>query len=238
MWRMTDILTALVDGVRATNARLRAEQAVYGVDALAEVGLHPVLAEALSAAGFGVQREVLYPGEHATPVRRSARARCDLVVLPEPGMSLEDPAAEQAVLLAGEDTLFAGLASELGQEGKDRGIVCPGDACWLEVKTVAQHAYVDGVPGPNPAYMQQIVRGPMTDLVKLARDPSIWTAAAVVVLFCESEAVGRHDLHAAAHRLLDAELPVGTPEIGGVAIDDRAGNAWCGIGLYPVRAGG
>lgn len=235
MWRMTDMLAALVDGVRATDALLRAEQAVYGVDALAEVGLHPVLAEALSAAGFGVQREVVYPGEHAAPVRRSARARCDLVVLPEPGMTLEDPAAEQAVLFAGEGTLFAGLASELGRGEQTVG---PGDACWLEVKAVAQHAYVDGVPGPNPGYAQQLVKGPMTDLVKLARDPSIWTAAAVVVLFCESEEVGRHDLHAAAHRLLDAELPVGTPEIGGVAIDDRAGNAWCGIGVYPVRAGG
>jgi hypothetical protein len=235
MWRMTDILAALVDGIGTLDARLRAEQAVHGVDALDEVGLHPVLAETLSAAGFGVVREVVYPGEHATPVRRSARARCDLVVLPEPGMALEDPAAEQAVLLAGEGTLFAGLAAELG---RSEGTVSPGDACWLEVKAVAQHAFVDGVPGPNRGYAEQLVRGPMADLVKLARDPSIWTGAAVVVLFCESEAVGDHDLHAAAHRLLDADLPVGSPEIGGVAIDDRVGNAWCGIGVYPVRAGG
>ncbi len=235
MWRMGEILTALVEGVGALDARLRSEQSVHGVDALDELALHPVLAEALSAAGFGVLREVVYPGQHTAPVRRSARARCDLVVLPEPGMALEDPAAEQALLLAGEATLFAGLSAELAPAG---GGIAPADACWLEVKSVAQHAFVEGVPGPNRGYADQLVRGPMADLVKLARDPSIWTAAAVVVLFCESDAVAAHDLHAAAHRLLDAELPVGNPEIGGVAIDDRVGNAWCGVGLYPLRAGG
>lgn len=235
MWRMTDILESLSAGIADLNARLRSEQAVHGVDSLDEVGLHPVLSEALSTAGLGVLREVVYPGEHAAPVRRSARARCDLVVLPEPGMTLEDPAAEQAVLAAGEGTLFAGLAAELSHSARG---VPPGEACWLEVKSVAQYAYVDGVPGPNRGYAEQIVKGPMADLVKLARDPSIWTAASVVVLFCTGEDIGRHDLHAVAHRLLDAELPVGSPEIGGVAIDDRVGNAWCAIGLYPLRAGG
>lgn len=235
MWRMTDILESLSAGIADLNARLRTEQAVHGVDSLDEVGLHPVLSEALSTAGLGVLREVVYPGEHAAAVRRSARARCDLVVLPEPGMMLEDPAAEQAVMAAGEGTLFAGLAAELGRSAH---CVAPGEACWLEVKSVAQYAYVDGVPGPNRGYADQIVKGPMADLVKLARDPSIWTAASVVVLFCTAEDIGRHDLHAVAHRLLDAELPVGSPEIGGVAIDDRVGNAWCAIGLYPLRAGG
>lgn len=235
MWRMTDILEALSAGISDLNARLRVEQAVHGVDALDEVGLHPVLSEALSSAGFGVLREVVYPGEHAAAIRRSARARCDLVLLAEPGMMLEDPAAEQEVLAAGEGTLFAGLAAELSRAEQ---AVAPGDACWLEVKSVAQYAYVDGVPGPNRGYADQIVRGPMADLVKLARDPSIWTGAAVVVLFCASEEIGRHDLHAAAHRLLDADLPVGHPEIGGVDIDDRVGNAWCAIGIYPLRTGG
>ena len=232
---MIDILAGMTDGVAALDRRLCAEQAVRGVDALPEVALHPILAEALSVAGFGVVREVLYPGEHTAPVRKSARARCDLVLLPEPGMALEDPAAEQAALLAGEGTLFFDVVEEIARPA---GLVPPGEACWLEVKSVAQHAFVDGVPGPNRAYADQIVRGPMTDLVKLARDPSIWTAASVVLLFCESEEVARHDLHQAAHRLLDADLPVGAPEIAGTPIADRAGNAWCGIGLYPLRAGG
>ena len=239
MWRMSDMLAALTDGVGSLDARLLAEQAVHGVDALAEVALHPVLAEGISAAGFGVVREVLYPGEHASSVRRSARARCDLVVLPEPGMVLEDPATEQATLNAGEGTLFAGLAAELEvRPTPGAGVVTPADACWLEVKSVAQHAYVDGVPVPNRTYADQLLRGPMADLVKLAKDPSIWTAASVVVLFCETEAVGRHDLGQLAHRLLDQEAPLGTPEIGGVAIQDRVGNGWCAIGVFPMRAGG
>lgn len=235
MWRIDEILACMVGGLADWDARARAEQAVHGIDALPEVALHPVFAEALSTAGFGVLREVLYPGEHTAPVRRSARARCDLVVLPEPGMRLMDPAAEQAALLAAEQTLFSGVADELrpAEDG-----VPPGDACWLEVKAVAQHAFVDGVPGPNRAYADQLVRGATGDLVKLARDPSIWTGAAVVVLFCESEAVARHDLAAVGHRLLDADLPLGAPEIGGTPIDDRAGNAWCGLGFYPLRPGG
>jgi hypothetical protein len=229
------MLAALVDGIGSLDARLLTEQAVHGVDALEEIALHPVLAEGIGAAGFGVVREVLYPGEHATGVRRSARARCDLVVLPEPGMVLEDPAAEQATLDAGEGTLFAGFAADLGARA---GVVTPADACWLEVKSVAQHAYVDGVPVPNRAYADQLVKGPMADLVKLAKDPSIWTAASVVVLFCETGAVGHHDLGHLAHRLLDQEVPLGTPEIGGVAIQDRVGNGWCAIGVFPMRAGG
>lgn len=239
MWRMSDMLAALTDGIGSLDARLLAEQAVHGVDALEETALHPVLGEGISAAGFGVVREVVYPGEHAAGVRRSARARCDLVVLPGPGMVLEDPATEQATLNAGEGTLFAGIAAELAAEpGRGAGVVSPADACWLEVKSVAQHAYVDGVPAPNRTYADQLVRGPMADLVKLAKDPSIWTAASVVVLFCETEEIGRHDLGRLAHKLLDLDAPLGVPDIGGVAIQDRVGNAWCGVGVYPLRVGG
>jgi hypothetical protein len=230
---MSEILAAAVDGFDTLDTRLRAEQAVHGPDALTELQLHAVLAEGLAAAGFGVQREVVYPGEHAAGVRRSARARCDLVLLPEPGMQLADPAAEQALLDRAETTLFGEIADEMGE---NPGSVAPADACWLEVKSVAQHAYVDGVPVPNRAYAAQLVRGPAADLVKLARDPSIWAAAGVVLLFCENQAVGDHDLQCLAHRLLDADVPIGTPEIGGIAIEDRVGNAWCAVGVYPVRS--
>jgi hypothetical protein len=232
MWWMSEILRHALEGVRAFDAEQTRSQSVYGVDALKEVALHHVLAEALSAAGFGVVREAVYPGEMAAGVRRSARARCDLVLLPEPGQALEDPAHEQSVLSAGADTLFAGVADRMGPVP---GMVPASEACWIEVKAVAQHAFIDGVPVPNPAYAEQLRRGPLTDMVKLARDPSIWTGAALVVLFCENEDIARHDLGRVGHALLDADLPLASPEFGGVAIDDRAGNAWCGMGLYPVR---
>lgn len=234
MVRAADILAAAVEGVRALDERLRDEQAVHGVDALDEVGLHPVIAGGLLEAGFGVEREVVYPGEHAVAVRRSKRARCDLVVLPEIGMRLEDPAREQAVLNAGEGTLFAGVSHAMDDEVAR---VPAGDAYWVEVKAVAQHAFVDGVPVANRSYASQLVRGAMGDLVKLASDASIWAGAAVMVLFCEGEGIARHDLGVLGHELLNREAPMGSPEIGGVAIEDRAGNAWCGIGVYPVRVG-
>jgi hypothetical protein len=170
-------------------------------------------------------------------VRKSHRARCDLVLLPEPGQRLEDPALEQAVLAASEGTLFAEVAHEI-EEGRSSPKVPAGEAYWLEVKAVAQHAYVDGVPGPNRAYATQLVRGVMEDLIKLASDPSIWHAGAVLLLFAESEAIARHDLAATAHALLTDDVPIGTPEITGTAIEDRAGNAWCGVGLFPLRVGG
>ncbi len=233
MWRVSVILEACSDAVRAMDDRLRAEQAVHGVDAINEIGLHPVLSGGLIEAGFGVEREVVYPGEHTARVRRSARNRCDLVLLPQPGQKLQDPAEDQAELIAGEDTLFRDMAHRMDRR---TGGVRPADACWLEVKSVAQHAYVDGVPMPNRAYADQLVKGPMADLIKLASDPSIWTGAAVVLLFCVSEDVGLHDLNKLAHRLLDEGVPLGAPEIGGVRIEDRVGNAWCGIGVFPTRA--
>jgi hypothetical protein len=235
MWSPSEILHQSLDAVRRLDADLRAAQAVHGTDALDERALHPVIAESLSAAGFGVLREVVYPGENAAGVRRSARVRCDLVLVPEPGMVLADPAAEQAALDAGDGTLFAPLADRIGPAP---GAVGPGEAFWLEVKSVAQHAYVDGVPAPNRAYAGQLVRGPTIDLVKLAVDASIWTGGVLLVLFCQDEEVGRHDLSTVAHRLLDQDLPLATPEFGGVRIDDRVGNAWCAMGLFPLRAGG
>ncbi len=235
MWRVSAILEASCDAVRSLDETLRDEQAVHGVDSIDEVGLHPVLAGGLMEAGFGVVREVVYPGEHAAGLKRSKRARCDLVLLPEPGLTLEDPATEQAVLNRAEGTLFGELAHAI-DESVPR--VPAGDAYWLEIKAVAQHAFVDGVPVSNRAYESSLVKGVMGDAIKLAADASIWSAGAMLILFAASEEIANHDLHAVAHRLLDQEVPVGTPEIGGVPIEDRAGNAWCGIGLFPIRISG
>ncbi|RMH24402.1 MAG: hypothetical protein D6692_13490 [Planctomycetota bacterium] len=235
MWPVSAIVQACCDAVRSLDEALRDEQAVHGVDAAEEVRLHPVLAGGLLEAGFGVVREAVYPGEHAAGVRRSKRARCDLVLLPEPGLTLEDPATEQAALNRAEGTLFAELADTIAEPV---GRVAASDAYWLEIKSVAQHAFVDGVPVSNRAYESQMVRGLMGDAVKLAADASIWSAGAMLILFAGSEDIANHDLHAVAHRLLDEGVPVGTPEIGGVPIEDRVGNAWCGIGLFPIRVSG
>lgn len=237
MWPLSDIARGIAEGLGVADAALREEHSVLGLDARREIDLHPEIADSIGHLGFGVEREVLYPGEHTRAVRKSNRARCDLVLLPERGQRLEDPAHEQAILAASEDTLFAPVAHEIRA---DRGgdIVAAGDAFWLEIKSTAQHAYVDGVPGPNRAYATQLVKGIMGDAIKLASDAAVWHAGALLLLFAESEEIATHDLAAAGHKLLSEDVPIGSPEITGVPIEDRAGNAWCGVGLFPIRING
>ncbi|MFK7883763.1 MAG: hypothetical protein AB8F26_06220 [Phycisphaerales bacterium] len=234
MWVFSEIADGIVAGLTGAERQLAEEQAVAGLDSMREIDLHPLIARSIEDLGYGIEREAVFPGQHAAAVKRSARARCDVVVLPEAGRRLEDPAAEQAVLLASEGTLFDGLADEMGPLDEP---VAAGEALWLEIKGVAQHAYVEGVPGPNRLYGSKLVRGVMEDVVKLASDPSLWHAAAVMLLFAESEEIARHDLAAVAHQLLDDDVPVGVPEIRGTPILDRVGNAWCGVGVYPVKVG-
>lgn len=69
-WSLDDIADALADTLRERDAALTAEQAVYGLDALDEVELHPLLADGLArATPFGVLREQPYPHEWRRKVR-------------------------------------------------------------------------------------------------------------------------------------------------------------------------
>jgi hypothetical protein len=58
VWSLPDIADAIREGLSARAEALDREQAVFGLDALEEVHLHPILAEALAAASYGVTREV------------------------------------------------------------------------------------------------------------------------------------------------------------------------------------
>lgn len=237
MWPLSDITAGVAEALASADRALRDEQAVTGLDARREIDLHPSIAAAFPTLGYGVQREVLYPGEHTRAVRRSNRARCDLVLLPEVSQRLEDPAEEQAVLAASENTLFADIAHQINDPSRTSDVVTAGEAFWMEIKSIAQHAYVDGVPSPNRSYATQLVKGLMQDVIKLASDPSIWHAGTLLVVFAEEESIASHDIAAAGHTMLSEDVPIGVPEISGVAIEDRAGNAWCGLGLFPVRTG-
>src|SRR5205814_35332 len=68
MWRPDQIADIAGAALRERAGALRLEQAVRGLDALAEVEFHPILADAMAAAGFGVACEFPYPGQ---PGRRS-----------------------------------------------------------------------------------------------------------------------------------------------------------------------
>lgn len=232
MWSDAQLCHAAAAALGAEDAALRAEQAVYGLDALDEIALHPVLARGLAAEGFLVVREHPYPGEVSRRPGKRERERCDLVLGPDPDAPLLDPVAELLAVDAAEGTLFEPIAESLAPAG---AYTEAGEAYWLEVKALAQHAYVEGVPVPNARYATELVGGMRTDLVKLARDPHIERAGVLTLLFCEDRRIAEHDLCAAVRTLLDNDLPAGSPEIEYVEIEERAGNACCAVCLTPVR---
>ncbi|HEX7009816.1 MAG TPA: hypothetical protein VF184_07535, partial [Phycisphaeraceae bacterium] len=80
-WSIADIADAVAAGLSAQARAEDLEQAVYGLDARDELELHPLIQQALRAAGYGVWPEQRYPGawNHR---KRSLGQRCDLVLTP------------------------------------------------------------------------------------------------------------------------------------------------------------
>lgn len=229
-WRAEDLSEAVARRLGSFEAELEAEQAVRGLDAHDETALHPLIACGLRDFGYQVLREQPYPGEYARGPLPRDRERCDLVVLPEGSHTLLDPLALLRAAEARAATLFAGL-----EEPLPKGAM-PEDAFWLEVKSVAQISYVEGVPVGNRSYASQLVRGPALDLAKLAREPMIDAGGSLVLLFGADEAVVRHDLGIMLKALIERDLPITSPAIEVVPIADRSGNACLGVCLVPLRA--
>lgn len=232
MWEPSELVELASSALRARERELSAEQAVYGLDSLDEVGLHPPLASGFAQGGFGVRREHPYPGIVRDRAKGPERERCDLVLTLDPALDLLDPVEELKQIDAATGTLFAPLASSIAAE---REGVEVGEAYWVEVKTIAQHAYVSGVPVPNRAYATELVAGPSADAVKIARDPMVRQGGVLVVLFTEDELIAEHDIGAMAHRCLDTGAPVGSPSWVSFPIEERAGNAVCTVAILPVR---
>lgn len=236
MWSTDEIADIAARAIEAAEARLSLENAVAGLDALDEPALHAELAEGLSSSGLGVVHEQPYPTSPRRRPSRSERERCDLVLLPGQGMMLNDPIRTQAEREGAAQTLFSHAA-----EDPAGGLVTPADldpdsAFWIEVKSTGQTVVRDGVPVPNTRYTTELVRSPAADIRKLARERAIAHSAVLMVLFCASEEVARHDLAQAVHRWLDADLPIRSPAIRIAAIGDRIGNAVAAVCLVPVRA--
>lgn len=242
---------AILDGaaaaLREEEARWAVEQAARGLDSLAEVDLHPVLAAGFAAAGWGVAREQPYPAEwKRKKPRRGAlpedteRQRCDLVILPSPGQCLRDglvvARAVESDRAAAAGTLFQplGPAPEAGTGRGGREVVESEDGYWLEVKVVGQYCYSLGVPGPNSAYGGELVRGVCADVRKLRDDPGIVRCGVLLVLFAADAIVAENDLTILAHKCLDRGLPIRSPLRERVAIPDRIGNTLCEVCLIEV----
>lgn len=233
MFRTELLAEIAASTLRSRAAELVKEQAVRGLDALAETGFHPLLAAGFSSAGLGVFREQPYPGEPARRLKHAERERCDLVLTDRPGVPLLDPLARLKAKDAAAGTLFevaapSMLAAETAIE--------PGDSFWIEVKLVGQFCFINGVPGPNRAYSTELVRLAASDVPKLSRDPCIKHAAALIILFTENPETAAHDTTVFMHRCLDRQLPVGSPSSVGFEIPDLIGNRRCTVTLVPVRS--
>jgi hypothetical protein len=202
-----------------------------------------------------VLREQPYPGQWRRVAGRrrkatalpadSQRQRCDLVLTPRAGQRLTDglgqARAAEADAAARQGTLFdstpapapaynASTAEPVGDA------VEPEDAYWLEVKLVGQFTYSCGVPGPNPAYASELVRGVGADLRKIRDDPAIIRGGAMLVLLTAGAEVARADAAALIHKLADRGLLVRSPSVAGHPLPDRVGNRWCAVVLLePTR---
>lgn len=247
MWNFDDILSTLCHALREEHDRLTGEQAVHNLDALDEVELHPLLAGALSAAGFGVLREHPYPSEWLSkPGRRkkvlpdeSQRLRCDLVLTPQPGQSLIDPLVAKRTMMddlaAAEGTLYSSIATQRAARAAVAQGLPPDEACWLELKVVGQFCHTAGVPGANRAYASQLLRGTINDLRKLASDAGILHAGALLVLFTQSRAVAEHDLGVLAQKAAGKGVLASMPRAMHTPVLDRIGNTCCTVALLEPR---
>ncbi|MFN0133712.1 MAG: hypothetical protein ACKVW3_14435 [Phycisphaerales bacterium] len=234
MWSYEAIAEIAAEALAARAHATAGEQAVRGLDSLVELGFHPLLAAGFAEAGFGVHQEQPYPTPPRRLPRHNERERCDIVLTERPG-TLADAVVRdrEAARLAG--TLFEEVALRTQPAEGSGGAASPSEALWLEVKVVMQHGLSAGVLTSNKTYASELLRGPIADATKLARDPLIVHAGVVVVLFTADEPTADHDLGVLAHRMLDRELPIAAPIRTRVRIPDLLGNAVCTIALVPVR---
>lgn len=232
---------ALVDialaALREKALNLDAENAVHGLDAHEELWFHPLLADGFAAAGLGVAREALYPGNVEAlarlRARRAQRERCDLVLLPRAGARLLDPVARSIERDDIGTTLFAPVAEHLPPEPSG---VAPADAYWMEVKVVGQFCFTDGWSGPNRAYAAELT-GAIADVAKIGRDPHIRRGGLLLVLFTADQRTADHDIDVALTRASERGVRSRAPARARTPITDRIGNALCTLVLVPADCG-
>jgi hypothetical protein len=212
IWNVTEMVEAVCAGLQEIARERDLEQAVYGIDDLSELQLHPHLHRSLESAGYGVWPEQTYPSFRTKRKTKSLGKRCDIVLTHAEDTGLVDPEAEA--------TLF-GDADALPLEA----------AYWLEVKTVAQ--FCRG--GPFARYAQELLSPVSQDIRKLAREPLIFHAGLMLVLFTADRHTAKHDLNAWEMKCLHKALPVAPPTVRDFAMTDRFGNGLCTVALFPVR---
>lgn len=210
MWFLGDVHGPAVNGLARAASEAEAEQAVRGIDSHKEIALQGIVAEAIRGAGFGVHREVRYPGDRARPKRSEGR-RCDLVVTRD-ALPLDEESVQPSLFSSPRASSIA-------------------EALWVEIKVVPQ--FLEG--RPNRGYGSAL-QGPVwRDFKKLAADPAVENAAQLLVLFTATDEIAEHDLAATLDAASRRGLLFDTPVAARLPIGDRLGNAVCTICMVQVR---
>ncbi len=210
-WDVVDIVETVSAGLLGRARADDEEQAVYGLDAVEELQLHPLIHDALRMGGYGVHPEQRFPSDRTRRRRKSEGKRCDIVLTPNE-RPLGDPDAA--------DTLFAAPDA-----------VSLETAYWLEVKTVSMFT----TEGPFHRYSAELLAPVSKDIRKLAEDRLIFHGGLLLVLFTVDQAVADHDLTTWLDRCTQRGFPVAPPIVRGFELTDRLGNGWCAVALFPVR---
>ena len=220
-WTASELVRAIAEGLEQEAAARDATQETLGLDSLLELALHPLVAAALSRAGYGVWPEQRYPGDRQD-WRRTRGRRCDMVLTPggRPLSHLEG--------LNGHARLPFPQETNLSREGAS--VVSLAEAFWLEIKSVAQHA----PGGPAADYSAGLFAEWVADVRKISSDPGLVYAALLVIVFTADAATACHDLDLWRLRCLEDDLPLLSPATTSFAIGDRLGNTQCSLALFPI----
>jgi hypothetical protein len=207
-WDFSTVADHLGESLRAVEADLRLEQAVYGLDAQDERSIQAILGQRLSTH-YAVSREVHYPSSAGRKLTH--RQRCDLVLTPK-GRALR--------LDVAPPTLF------------DPADLCdPSEALWLEVKIAYQ--FREG-GRRHSGYGQQWRSAVVDDLRKMEGEPRIKEAGLVLIVFNESAEVLEKDLDLFERVLMQKEVLAGYRHVRSTDIWERNGHRLATAALWPT----
>ena len=208
IWDLSMVADHIGQVLSTTEADLRLEQAVYGLDTRDEKQLQSMLADGLKQ-WYGIAREVHYPSSVGNKLTH--RQRCDLVLCPH-GRELR--------LDSSPPSLF------------DPPDLCePEKAMWIEVKIAYQFreggAYHGGY---GPQWRNAVV----SDLRKMENEPRITEAALLLIVFNESAEILEKDLDLFEGVLVQKEVLAGFRQVRSVPILDRIGHRLCTAAVWPT----
>ncbi len=164
-WSWSALADALAAGLARAADAIELEQAVRGLDSWRELDLHPVLGGGLRDAGFGVLHEQRFPRDRHQR-KRSAGARCDLVVTPDAATPLDEDAPGDALWIEVK------VVAQFGEEGPHRGYArALQTPVWGDVRKLAR----------DPAIVHGLVLLVLftADAVTADHDLDVWCARAV-----------------------------------------------------------